>query len=92
MSLPSQVLQPATRALGMGLFFTIYYVPMMVGPIIAGSAAKWTGSAAAAFDFGALVLVVVRCCCGRSTGFPHQPPTPASRERARSPQLPVTPR
>jgi MFS family permease len=58
MSLPSQVLQPATRALGMGLFFTVYYVPMMVGPIIAGSAAKWTGSASAAFDFGALVLVI----------------------------------
>ena len=58
MSLPSRVLQPATRALGMGLFYTIYYVPMMVGPIIAGAAAKWSGSAAAAFDFGAVALVI----------------------------------
>ena len=58
MSLPARVLQPATRAVGMGLFYTIYYAAMMVGPMIAGAAAKWTGSAAAAFDFGGLVLVV----------------------------------
>jgi MFS family permease len=58
MSLPTRVLQPATRALGMGLFYTIYYAAMMVGPMIAGSAAKWTGSASAAFDFGAAVLVM----------------------------------
>jgi MFS family permease len=58
MSLPARVLEPATRALGMGLFYTVYYVAMMVGPMIAGAAAKGTGSAAAAFDFGALMLVV----------------------------------
>ena len=32
---------------------------MMLGPMIAGAAAKWTGSAAAAFDFGAWLLVLV---------------------------------
>jgi MFS family permease len=58
MSLPARVLQPATRALGMGLFYTVYYAAMMVGPMIAGSVAKWAGSAAAAFDFGAAVLVI----------------------------------
>jgi MFS family permease len=58
MSLPARVLQPATRSVGMGLFYTIYYVPMVIGPMIAGAAAKWSGSAAAAFDFGALVLVI----------------------------------
>jgi hypothetical protein len=31
---------------------------MMVGPMIAGSAAHWSGSAAAAFDVGAVMLVV----------------------------------
>jgi hypothetical protein len=41
----------------MGVFYTLYYATMMLGPIIGGAAAKWTGSAAAAFDFGALVLV-----------------------------------
>ena len=57
MSLPARVLQPATRAIGMGVFYTLYYATMMLGPIIGGAAAKWTGSAAAAFDFGAAVLV-----------------------------------
>jgi len=57
MSLPARVLQPATRAIGMGIFYTIFYAAMMVGPIIGGAIAKSTGSAAAAFDFGALALV-----------------------------------
>jgi MFS family permease len=58
MSLPARVLEPATRALGMGLFYTTYYAPMVIGPMIAGAAAKSTGSAAAAFDLGAVMLVM----------------------------------
>ncbi len=58
MSLPARVLQPATRALGMGLFYTLYYAPMVIGPMIAGAAAKSTGSAVAAFDCGAVALVM----------------------------------
>jgi predicted MFS family arabinose efflux permease len=58
LSLPARVLQPATRAIGMGLFYTLYYGVMMLGPVIAGAAAKWTGSAGAALDFGAAVLVL----------------------------------
>jgi MFS family permease len=57
MSLPTRVLQPATRAIGMGLFFTIYYATMMLGPVIGGACAKWTGSAGAAFDFGAAMVL-----------------------------------
>jgi MFS family permease len=57
MSLPARVLQPATRAIGMGIFYTVYYAAMMLGPMIGGGAAKSTGSAAAAFDIGAVVLV-----------------------------------
>jgi MFS family permease len=57
MSLPARVLSPATRAIGMGIFYTIYYGAMMLGPIIGGAAAKWQGSAAAAFDFGVVVLL-----------------------------------
>src|SRR4051812_22364160 len=34
MSLPARVLQPATRAIGMGLFFTVYYAGLMLGPVI----------------------------------------------------------
>jgi predicted MFS family arabinose efflux permease len=58
MSLPAQVLQPATRAIGMGLFFAVYYGCMMLGPVAGGALAKWTGSAAAAFDFGAAMVLV----------------------------------
>jgi len=57
MSLPARALQPATRAIGMGLFYTLYYAAMMLGPVIGGAGAKWTGSAGAALDFGAVVLV-----------------------------------
>ena len=58
LSLPARVLQPATRAVGMGIFYTLYYATMMLGPVVAGACAKWTGSAAAAFDFGAALLLV----------------------------------
>jgi MFS family permease len=57
LSLPALVLQPATRAIGMGVFYTLFYVAMMLGPVVGGACAKWTGSAAAAFDFGAIVIL-----------------------------------
>jgi MFS family permease len=57
MSLPAQMLTPSTRAIGMGIFYTVYYAAMMLGPVIGGAGAKWTGSVAAAFDFGAAMLL-----------------------------------
>jgi len=57
LSLPARVLQPATRGIGMGVFYTLFYGAMMLGPVIAGAAAKWTGSAGAALDFGAAMLI-----------------------------------
>ena len=58
MSLPTRVLRPETRAIGMGLFFTMFYGCMMLGPGVGGACAKWAGSAAAAFDFGAAMILV----------------------------------
>jgi len=58
MSLPARALAPATRAIGMGIFYAVYYTVMMLGPAIGGACAKWTGSAAAAFDFGAAAVLV----------------------------------
>ena len=58
MSLPARVLQPAMLAIGMGLFFTMFYGAMMLGPVVAGALAKWTGSAATAFDFGAAAILL----------------------------------
>jgi predicted MFS family arabinose efflux permease len=40
----------------MGLFYTIYYVGMMLGTAVGGSYATWAGGAAHAFDFGAALL------------------------------------
>jgi MFS family permease len=58
MSLPARVLAPATRAIGMGVFYTVYYAAMMLGPVVGGAYAKWAGSAAAAFDFGAASILI----------------------------------
>jgi MFS family permease len=57
MSLPARVLLPGTRAIGMGVFYTFYYGVMMLGPVVAGACATWSGSAGAAFDFGAAMLL-----------------------------------
>lgn len=57
MSLPPRVLTPGTRAVGMGLFYTAYYVAMMLGPVLAGLCAARYGSASAALNFGAAALL-----------------------------------
>jgi cyanate permease len=40
-----------------GHFYTLYYATMMLGPVVAGAAAKSIGQAAAAIHFGAIVLL-----------------------------------
>ena len=57
MSLPARVLEPATRAVGMGIFFTVFYVGMFVAPAVAGWLAVRLGGAGAAFDFGAAAVL-----------------------------------
>jgi MFS family permease len=57
MALPASVLKPQNRAGGMGIFFTMFYLAMSLGPVIAGRLAGYTGRAATAFDFGAVLLV-----------------------------------
>jgi len=57
LSVPARVLEPGTRAVGMGLFYTVYYVGMMFGAALGGRYATWAGTAGAAFDFGAAMLI-----------------------------------
>lgn len=57
MSLPARVLAPETRAIGMGMFYTLFYAAMMLGPAIAGRLAKSAGTAAVALDLGALAVL-----------------------------------
>ncbi len=58
MTLPSQVLAPEARAFGMGVFFTVYYVLMMLAPVVAGGMAEWSGDIGIAFVFGAVLLAL----------------------------------
>lgn len=62
MSLPSEVLTPEARTFGMGVFFTIYYVVMMVAPRIAGSLVDWTGQTGWAIIFGAMMSFASIIC------------------------------
>ena len=57
MSLTARVLAPETRAIGMGVFYTLFYAAMMLGPAVAGRLAKSAGSAAVALDLGALTVL-----------------------------------
>jgi MFS family permease len=57
MSLPARVLAPATRAMGMGVFFTMLYGFSVLSPVIAGALIDRTGWDGAAMDFGAAMLV-----------------------------------
>ena len=58
MSLPARVLEPKTRAIGMGIFYTAFYAGSPVGTAIAGKLATSIGTAGAALDFGAVALLV----------------------------------
>jgi MFS family permease len=51
MALPSRVLRPENRAVGMGIFYTIYYVGMSVCPTIAGLLRDLAGDPAAPLFF-----------------------------------------
>lgn len=52
MALPAQVLTPPRRALGLGIFYTVYYAIMTVGPPLAGWCRDHWQSAAAPMLFG----------------------------------------
>ncbi len=56
MALPARVLQPETRAVGMGIFFTIYYLSMVAFPMLSGALAEVTGSADVAFILGIILV------------------------------------
>jgi MFS family permease len=58
MSLPARVLAPDTRAFGMGIYFSISYIGLVVGPALGGEYATLAGNAAATFDLGVAVLLI----------------------------------
>lgn len=62
MALPAQVLRPANRSTGMGIYFTWYYVGMALLPALAGLLRDWIGDPRAPLLFAAaLCLVTIGC-------------------------------
>ncbi len=58
MSLPATVLPPEQRAVGMGIFFTLFYLFVVLAPIGAGRLANAFGRINIAFDLGVAMLAV----------------------------------
>ena len=57
-ALPGRALSEHARHLGMGIFFTLYYVGMALLPPLAGWLGDFTGRQAAPLGFGAALLVI----------------------------------
>lgn len=62
MTLPGSVLDARNRTLGMGLFWTIYYVVMVIAPRVAGDLSDRSGSSAAALWLGVGLILVASLC------------------------------
>lgn len=60
MSLPSAVLRIETRAVGMGIFFTMFYLSVVIAPLVGGHLADAIGTTRVTFDMGAAMLIA--CC------------------------------
>jgi predicted MFS family arabinose efflux permease len=58
MAMPAAVLRPQSRAVGMGLFYTVYYGVYAAMPALAGLALDFTKSTASPLFFGAGLLFV----------------------------------
>jgi MFS family permease len=58
MALPARVLRKENRAVGMGIFFTIYFAGMGVSPVIAGYALDLTGNPFAPLVLAGMVILL----------------------------------
>jgi predicted MFS family arabinose efflux permease len=58
LGLPGEVLSPASRSTGFGVFYTLYYAGMALAPAVAGYLVDRTGGAAAA------LWLAAACCAG----------------------------
>jgi MFS family permease len=57
MSLPSRILQPGNRAIGMGVFYTLFYGVVVLAPAVGGYLADLAGRASITFDGGTAMLI-----------------------------------
>ena len=57
MALPAQILRPENRAVGMGIFFTIYYLGMGIFPALAGTIRDISGNPAAPLFLAGIAIL-----------------------------------
>ena len=86
LSLPSRVLGPQQRAVGLGVFYTCFYVLMAVGPLVVGHLQDVWGSPAVGLVAGAVLLAAIAPLC---LGFiflsrPRRPATPSGDAELRA--------
>ncbi len=62
MALPARVLRPEARSLGMGIYYTWYYIGMAVLPAVAGWCRDLSGLAAAPLLFASALLIAASAC------------------------------
>jgi MFS family permease len=58
MQMPARMLRPEQRAIGMGIFYTIYYGGLVLGTAVGGELADRWETSSAAFDFAAVLVAV----------------------------------
>ena len=81
MALPARALRPEARSLGMGIYFTWYYVGMAVLPGVAGLCRDLSGFTSAPLLFASFLLIATIVCAllfrrmerGLSTRIPGAP-------------------
>jgi MFS family permease len=73
MALPAQVLHKDNRAVGMGIFYTIYYAGMGIFPAIAGYTRDVTGNPAAPLFLAgvAILCAILALLCFRIMQIRH---------------------
>ncbi len=61
-SLPAEVLQPAHRAAGMGLFYSWFYLGVTLAPMLAGAGIEATGDPATPITLAAILVLAALGC------------------------------
>lgn len=62
MALPAEALPPQSRSIGMGIFFTIFYITMATLPGFAGLIRQRTGAVGSPLLIGAAMMAVAAVC------------------------------
>ncbi len=86
LSLPSRVLGPHQRAVGLGVFYTCFYVLMAVGPLVVGHLQDVWGSPSVGLVAGAVLLgaTVPLCLAFVVLSKPHRLAAPEANAELRA--------